>query len=287
MAEQSFPFSYAVFRYVKDAKRDLSVPVGVALWSQDLSWARVRFLQRTERVPGVNKQHDFPYVDLVARKVESWLSSRRAPYLGEGVSPSTDAWWQHVRELLAHKVRVSEPRSIDCIAPERELELLFRDVVREVDERETGRARIDHILVKCLGQELAGNFERGVVSGFAGRPVKVMRHYTGTKATVVIEGVNLTTEDAPEETDALVGRLQRVRANGHGAFVESDKPVVAVVGYLASSGGLNGEGYLKEWIEQRGNAVAIDVEREAERLRTEATRALEQAGPPSAMPLLS
>ena len=52
MAEQRFPFSYAVFRYVKDAKRDLSIPVGVALWSQDLAWARVRFTRWS--VPSVS-----------------------------------------------------------------------------------------------------------------------------------------------------------------------------------------------------------------------------------------
>ena len=53
MAEQRYSFNYAIFRYIKDAKRDLSVPVGVALWSQDFSWARVRFIQNNERVAGV------------------------------------------------------------------------------------------------------------------------------------------------------------------------------------------------------------------------------------------
>jgi DUF3037 family protein len=282
MAEQRYSFNYAVFRYIKDAKRDLSVPIGVALWSQDFSWARVRFIQDNERVAGVNKTTDLPYVQLVARKVNSWLSQRKAPYLSGDVTPERDQWWQHIRNILVHKVKISEARSIDCINPERELELLFRDVVRGLSDQEEHRGRIDHIVLKCLGT-LASQFEAGEVHGFAGKPVKVMRHYLGTNATVIIEGVNLSSENAPDETDALVGRLERVRANGHGPLVDSERPVVAVVGYLSSPGGLNGETYLKEWIEQRGQATALDVERETERLRTCAQLALDQAGPPPAL----
>src|ERR1700722_15803088 len=138
MERLSSTFSYAVFRFVKDAKRDLSVPVGVALWSRDLSWVGVRFIRREERLPGVNKNSDFPYVEFVERKIQSWLSSNSLPYQREGVATTTDAWWNHLRQLLVHKVKVSEPRPIDCVSPDQEIEGLFRDVVRGVQNQDGG-----------------------------------------------------------------------------------------------------------------------------------------------------
>lgn len=44
-----FSFSYAVFRYVKDAQKDLAVPVGVALWSADAKFVRFRLAEKSDK----------------------------------------------------------------------------------------------------------------------------------------------------------------------------------------------------------------------------------------------
>jgi hypothetical protein len=108
--------------------------------------------------------------------------------------------------------------------------------------------------------------------------VQVMRFFAGSQATVVLEGVNLAIESAAAEADALVGKLQRVRANGT-VHSNAEREVIAKVGYVASPNGLNGEGFLKDWIEQAGAAVAFDVERQANLLREETEKALSVAGP--------
>ena len=175
---------------------------------------------------------------------------------------------------------MSEPRPIDCLAPERDIELLFKEVVGDpllTDEN----VRIDHLITRSLGEALSKSLRRGEIKGYADKPVQVMRLFSGSQATVILEGVNLALESAAAEADALVGKLQRVRANGS-IFPRQDKPIIAIVGYVASEEGLNGEAFLKDWIEKAGDAKALDVEREAAKLRAETERALDQAGPPPA-----
>ena len=99
-----------------------------------------------------------------------------------------------------------------------------------------------------------------------------MRYYAGQTSTVVVEGVNLTTERAADETDELVGRLQRAAADSTSKDHAKQKPLVTIVGYLATEHGLNGETYLKEWIETKTKARAFDIQRETESFR-QATQA--------------
>jgi len=103
-----------------------------------------------------------------------------------------------------------------------------------------------------------------------------MRCYEGQTSTVVVEGVNLATERAADETDALVGKLQRA-ASAPVPHQSKEKSVVAIVGYLATEHGLNGEAYLKDWIETKTNARAFDIQRETENFRRATQAALAAA----------
>src|ERR1700683_5538943 len=114
-------FSYSVFRYIKDARRDISVPVGVALWSHDAPWVQIRFVSAHEKVARVSKVSDFPYIELVSKRVTNWLQGEPLPYAKVRDAPNSDSWWRYLQPVLVHKVRVSEPRSIDCRDPEREI----------------------------------------------------------------------------------------------------------------------------------------------------------------------
>lgn len=271
-------FSYAVFRFIKDARGDVSIPIGVALWSEDLNWVNVRLVQPGERIRHLSKTNDQPFIGLFERKLREWLASSRLPYGESSLKPSADSWWEHLQKIQIHKIRISAPRPIDCVSPDIELETLFNEVVGKTEDIDES-VRIDHLISRCLGASLAKQLRRGEVTGFAGKPVQVMRLFSGHKATVVLEGVNLALENAAEQADALVGKLQRVRENGS-PQVHEERNIIAIVGYVASRDGLNGETYLKNWIEKKGEAVVLDVERETERLREKTIEALRNADLP-------
>lgn len=266
-------YSYAVFRYTKDPKRDVSIPVGVALWSPEAEWVKTRLIRPTERVPKLNRTEDYPYIDLVARKMENWLTARRLPYQTEDAAPTSDSWWRHLQNVLIHKVRVSEPLSIDCVDPDAELDPLFTSIVNLSDTEEV-TTRIDGLITKSLGDRLSKVLKRGALQGFAGKPVQVMRLFQGERANVIVEAVNLAVQDADKEADAMVGKLWRARTNGS----PEKREFIAFVGYYSSPGGLNGEAFLKDWIEQKAQVETFDVIREKERLRQAVERALHQAG---------
>jgi len=279
----SSTFSYAVFRYMKDTKREIAVPIGVALWSEDAKWVGFRVVSSDQRVSRISRKGDFPFINVFAQKLDSWLVSNHLPYQDQTVTPTSDAWWRHLQKLLIHKTRLSDPHPIDCLDPEKEIESLFREIVSP--EETEDRARIDHLITQCLGTKLSKTLRRGEVKGYAGKPVEVMRCFLGREATVVIEGVNLALEDAAVAADALVGKLQRVRANGS-IQPSPDHRVIAIVGYVASDNGLNGEAFLKDWIEKAGDATALDVHREGAELRAETENAMTEAGPPSTFDLI-
>ena len=122
-------FSYAVFSFVTDPPRDVIVPIGVALWSPVRRWAELRVVTEQEQVTGFDSNEFLPFVRLVESKLKNWMTSGKLPYSEKAVAPFTDDWWRHARELLIHRVRLSEPRAIDCRDPDRELERLYETIV--------------------------------------------------------------------------------------------------------------------------------------------------------------
>lgn len=268
-----FSYSYAVFRYVKDAQKDLSVPVGVALWSPDKKFTGLRFAKESDRASQINKAEDLPYIDLIRRKLRDWSEKQQLPYQDQPMSPDTDDWWRHVRDLLIHRVRMSEPLPIDCRDPENELEPLFASIIRPSRSR---NKRIDSLLRNALGNEITKKLHRSPVDGFAGKPVQVMRVFRGARRDVVVDAVNLSVEDAPRQADEIVGKLQRARTNGHGLCAK-ERSLTAVVGYVSTPSGLNGEAYLKNWIEMAGKAKAFDLRIEQAELRRAVNDAIEDA----------
>ena len=128
MPKRPYCCNYAVLRYVRDAKRDVSTPVGVALWSEEAHWVGTRFLSPGETLATIAGQ-DYAFIRLVDRKIKNWLRTGRLPYDEKQLSPVTDRWWRHLQKILIHKVRIGEPRPIECRDPASELEIIFRSVV--------------------------------------------------------------------------------------------------------------------------------------------------------------
>src|SRR5438093_2848168 len=253
-------YSYAVFRYVKDAQLDVTVPIGVALWSSEEGVARTRLLKQSERISRISKTDDYTYIDLIHRKLGMWLSQKKLPYQSAEMLPTSDAWWRHLRNVLVHKVRVSEPLSSDCENPDLELEPLFTAIVKASPDEESA-IRIDGLVRHSLGEELAKKLHRGAINGFAGKPVQMMRLFLGIRGDVAVDAVNLSTKDAARDADAMVGKLWRARE------CDTDRPLVGIIGYLSSPGGLNGEAFLKDWMERKGQVSTFDIVREQEQCR--------------------
>jgi hypothetical protein len=251
---ESRSFSYCVLSFTTDEVRGTSVPVGVALWSSGPEWVNVRVAKEEDSIKGLNR-NAYPFLQIAADKLDKWISENRLPYASTALRPFTDEWWRQVRRLLVHRVRISEPRPIDCKQPDEELALLYEAVVGPRRGARERRERIDGVLTNSLGP-VAEKLTRGAVEGFGGRPVPVRRYIETATELLIVEGVNLAAAGAEIDADALVSRLLRIReANGHSRI----RSVVAYVGYLASPEGLNGEAALVKWIETKAEAKTYDL----------------------------
>lgn len=260
--------SYAVFSYTIDPARGTEVPIGIALWSKEHRYADVRLIEGDERLNSF-RHRDHPYVDLVKEKVASWMSQGSLPYYDGHVEPWDNRWWAHVKDLLVHRTRLSEPRPIDLTSPERDLELLYESIVAPHRPEQERAVRVDGEITRCLN-DLAGKFiSRRAVLGYGDRPVTVTRAYEGRCATVVIEGVNLAA-DPDASSDLAAGKLLRIR-DGH------PRPCQMIVGYLTSPGGLNGEKVLVDFLCMRTGARAFDLMKERSEFYRQADESVAEA----------
>lgn len=262
--------SYAVFSFQVDEAGAVSVPIGVALWSPEAAWVDFRLVREKERLK-LFKAHEYlPFVRLAEERMRAWMKSGNLPYAQEQLGPTTDAWWRHVRNLLVHRIRISEPRPIDCRSPDEELEPLYEAIVASHRPAGERRARVDGLITQCL-DKLSHKFQKGqAFKGFGGRDVKVLRSYQGSRRCVVIEGVNLAGDTADDETDTTVSRLLRLREG------LTQEPLT-LIGYLASPKGLNGEKPLVDWMEQKTQARVFDLVKEKTDFRNAAEGMLAEA----------
>ena len=268
-AAMSSKCRYAVFQFVTDPIRETSAPIGIALWSEADGRFGLRFPSADERVADVHG-HDTALVEVVERQVRAWTQGEPLPYATEELSPRQDRWWDHVRKLLVHRVKLMPPKAIDVTDYAEDLESLFETIVSP--KAPPGkRPRVDGAIARCLGDLDATFHHRAQVPGYGGKEVGVLRAFKGAVGWVVVDGLNLAASSRdPEETiDAAVSRLLRIRA------VLGD--VVVIIGYLAAPGGLNGESVLMEWLSQTTAAKAFDVAKQPGLLREAASHGVSVA----------
>jgi hypothetical protein len=200
MPDLPYSFSYAVLRYVTDARRDASIPVGVALWSEGANWARTRFLPPGESLATITRE-DRMFINLVSRKIEAWMKTGQLPYDEEHMSPTSDRWWRHLQEVLIHKVRISEPRPIDCREPEADLDTLFQSVVGT--QVVNSAATVTYELGSCnLGQfePASGVFTEGYWKNIGGNEIWMNKGHGSPKSysyVSVIKGSAMLPLDWP------------------------------------------------------------------------------------------
>jgi hypothetical protein len=263
-------FNYAVFTFGVDDAGAVNIPIGVALWSSERRSVAVRLVQPNEHLMRFHVQEHYPFVDVVREKIAQWMQKGRLPYAEQACEPHDTAWWSHARQLLIHRIRLSEPRPVDCADPEQELEPLYEAIVSPYRGAKESRARVDGEIRKCL-DGLANKFRsRQELAGYGGRRVRVMQSFDGPTGTVVIEGVNLASPQAEIQSDAVVSRLLRLRAG-------TKKRLEVLVGYLASPEGLNGEKVLVDWIEHETQAKTFDLVKQRQQLQHAAGDLVAQA----------
>lgn len=247
-------YSCATLRYLTDAERGVTIPIGVVLWNNDGSWYQIRLPDPEEHVPGIPLMKARPYLELAKAQIEGWIEQGELPYSQNAFPTLSRAWWVHVEKLLRFTVRVDGIRIIDCQDPTDEIETLFEAIVQPHVSRRDKMERIDTAVAKALGS-VSSYYHRDKVAGFGGREIKVQRCAGNRQRLVVVEAINLASRDAEADADALYGRLSRIREG-------QEREVHFVLGYLASAHGLNGEKALKEFIELKIDTPMYDLDRQ-------------------------
>src|SRR2546430_1533420 len=128
-AKTSDSYNYAVIRYLSDAERGITVPVGIVLCNTDQGSLQFRFPNEDERIPEIPLATAQPFLQLAQAKIEAWHKSGELPYAAEPLAPLSEAWWEQVRKLMAFRVQIGAVQTIDCIRPEDEIETLYEAVV--------------------------------------------------------------------------------------------------------------------------------------------------------------
>lgn len=131
-------FKYAVFTLTDNAGA-VMVPVGVALWSAQLPWLRFGMIGESDRLRHVDLAERLLSIRHVEDQLQRWATTGDLPYAPRPMKPHEDDWWQHVHLLLIHRVRLSEPRAIDCTDPDEEFGPLFESIVGPFRARRESR----------------------------------------------------------------------------------------------------------------------------------------------------
>ncbi|MGC9318790.1 MAG: hypothetical protein ACP5KN_12235 [Armatimonadota bacterium] len=209
-------YRYALFHYVKNVMRDDKEPVGLVVWSPRHGEHVLRFPGGAERVREIGGQESNAIVSAVRDQLRGWIADQRLPMYPELSDPSSDEWWAAVADLLHHSVEMgpTHPMQLRDEA-QAETERLFRNLVHTEQIRES-IDRIDSKITAALRR--CGLHEQFEVSpelpGSHGTPVKVRRAYCRGQSAVVVDGANLRVSDPFRQVDELVGKLDRLRANG-------------------------------------------------------------------------
>lgn len=263
-------FNYAVIRYLSDADRGITVPVGIVLCNTDQNSLRFRFPKPEERIPEIPLVTAQPFLQLAQAKIEAWHRSGELPYTTGPLAPLSEAWWEQVRKLMAFRVQIGAVQTLDCIRPEDEIETLYEAVVHPQVSQRVSRRRIDGALKQALGN-LSSHLQRNqTVPGFRNRRVSVARCLADERRTLVVEALNFAARDAEKDADAMTSKLERIS--------EAKQDTRFVVGYLASPAGLNGEGVLKEWVEHKMHIKLFDLTREEIQFRQQVAKEAAQIG---------
>ena len=247
---------YSVVRVSLDDDGDHTVPVGVVAWDTGHAWYRWRWLEKDEKVRGVDGTSR-KLMRIARNQIQRWADARKVPYEPAPVEPTRARFWKAVSEILSTAVRLDPPKAMDPMdEPEAEIESLFEAVVQPPQSRRARAQRIDSAISRALG-ELADHIPaRPRMAAFGGVTEQVRRGVETDRGILLVDGVNLAVSTASKEADALVSRFLRIK-NAY-----RNRPVRIIVGYAASPGGLNREAHMCDWIREQLTEQVFDMSAE-------------------------
>ncbi len=262
---------FSVIRLLLDDQAIRTMPVGVAAWDAERGWHQVRVLHDEESVRGL-PQHLRLLIEMVVQNLDRWATAGSVG-AQQGLKPTESFFWDAVRGRLSSAIRLDPPKALEPTPdPDMGIDTLFDAVVQPRRKLAVEFKRIDGAVSSALGQltnKLQGRYE---VRAFRDAKESVLRAAKSDSGMVVVEGVNLAGSTARKDADALVSRLLRIRAGSEGSTTNF------IVGYLASPGGLNGEGHMREWMKERVTPDVYDLNTEREQFRNKTHLLLDQAG---------
>jgi hypothetical protein len=262
---------FSVIRLMLDDQGIRTLPVGVAAWDEERDWHQVRVLQDEESIRGLPK-HLRLLIETVVQNLSRWAVARNVGS-HKDLKPTNSLFWEAARNRLLSAVRLDPPKALEPTPhPEMGIDTLFDAVVQPHRKLGVEYKRIDGAISKALGtltNKLQGRTE---VRAYHDATESVLRAAKSDSGMVVVEGVNLAGSTARKDADALVSRLLRIRAGSE------NESTTFIIGYLASPGGLNGEGHMREWMKDQVTSDVFDLNKEREQFRNRTHALLEEAG---------
>jgi hypothetical protein len=135
-ADDGSIYSCATLRYLVDPQREITIPVGVILWSEQQNRLWFRLPLEGESVDGAPGAQVRGYLGIAREKIEGWHRLGELPYQTEQRPPLSAGWWEEVRRLLQWRVRLGSVWSLVCSDPEIEIERLYQALVRPLPAAE-------------------------------------------------------------------------------------------------------------------------------------------------------
>ena len=135
-ADDRSTYNWITLRYLVDPLREITVPMGAILWSEEEQRLWFRLPQEEERVPtasgcdGVDAAQARTYLEITRAKLEGWLRLGELPYQTEPHLPLSEGWWEQVRRLFQWRVRLGSSQALVSRDPEADLEQLYQAVVQ-------------------------------------------------------------------------------------------------------------------------------------------------------------
>jgi hypothetical protein len=121
-ADGGSTYNWTTLRYLVDAQREITVPLGVILWSEEVPTA--------DGYDGVPDAQARTYLELTRDKLEGWRQLGELPYQTEPHPPLSEGWWEQVRRLLQWRVRLGSIHWLVWRDPEADLEQLYQAFVQ-------------------------------------------------------------------------------------------------------------------------------------------------------------
>lgn len=98
-------YHWTTLRYLVNPQREITVPIGVILWSEEQQRLSFRLPQQDERLPTVSGCDEVPvaqpraHLAITRAKLEGWLRLGELSYQTVLNQPPSEGWWEAVDHL--------------------------------------------------------------------------------------------------------------------------------------------------------------------------------------------